>query len=164
MVWFQMVERPSPLSMSPAPANARHTSTSQMFANHPAAVIASPHPAAPNTTKSPCRRTREVQPLVRASTAEPTDPAAYISPSAHSASSSSARNGKIVFGKAKNIAARSIAYVPRSTGLLHAYRAPSAMPRRDGFSASCAAGAADSRVQSSTEAANVRIVSPYAVA
>lgn len=98
MVWFQIVERPSPLSMSPAPAKARQSSTSQTFANQPAATIAAPHPAAPNTTKSPCRRTREVQPLVRLSRTDPTDPAAYISPRAHSACRSSARNGKIVFG------------------------------------------------------------------
>lgn len=95
--------------MSPAPATVRQTSTSPTLPNQPAAAMASPQTAAPNTTNSPCRRTREVQPLVRPSTREPTEPAAYISPSDHSASSSSARNGKIVFGKAKNIAAMSIA-------------------------------------------------------
>ncbi len=120
IVWFQIVDLPRPLSMSPAPARARQTRTIQMFWNHPAAAIASPQPAAPPTTNSPCRRTREVQPLVRPSAREPTDPAAYIRPRAHSASRSSARNGKTAFGKAKNIAARSTAYVPSSTGRLHA--------------------------------------------
>ena len=76
-VWFQMVERPSPLSMSPAPAKPRQRSTSQTSSNHPAAAMASPQPAAPPTTNSPCRRTREVHPLVSPSTSEPTDPAAY---------------------------------------------------------------------------------------
>lgn len=78
--------------------------------------MASPQPVAPKTTSSPCRRIREAQPLVRLTSREPTDPAAYIRPSDQSASSSSARKGKIVFGKAKNIAARSIAYVPSSIG------------------------------------------------
>jgi hypothetical protein len=51
---------------------------------------------------------------------EPNGMALYIRPSAHFASNSSARNGKSVTGYAKNIAATSIAYVPSSTGLLHA--------------------------------------------
>ncbi len=116
MVWFQMVERPSPLSMSPAPASPRHTSTSQTSDSRPAAAMARPHPAAPNTTRSPCRWMRDTQPLVRLTSTEPTDPAVYISPRDQSASSASARKGNIVFGKAKNIAARSTAYAPSRTG------------------------------------------------
>ncbi len=47
IVWFQMVERPRPLSMSPAPAKARQSSTSQTFPNQPAAAIARPQAVAP---------------------------------------------------------------------------------------------------------------------
>ncbi len=68
-----------------------------------------------------------------------------------------------MFGKAKNIAARSIAYVPSSTGRLQAYRAPSTIPRSDGFAASLAGGAGASRRQSTAETANVHTVTAYAV-
>lgn len=99
-----------------------------------------------------------VQPLVSPSTSEPTEPAAYIRPSDHSASSSSLRNGKIAFGNAKNIAAMSIAYVPSSTGRLQAYRAPSAMPRSDGFCPFSTGGAGASRRHRNTETVNVTTV------
>lgn len=77
IVWFQIVERPSPLGMSPAPANARHSSTSHTLSSRTAAATARPHPAAPKTTNRPCRRTRDVQPLVRLSSTGPAEPAAY---------------------------------------------------------------------------------------
>ncbi len=162
MVWFQMVERPSPLSMSPAPARPRHTSTSQTLAVQPAAAMARPQPAAPNTTSRPCRRVRETQPLVRLTSREPTEPAAYIRPSDQSASSSSARNGKMVLGKAKNIAARSMAYVPSSTGLDQAYRAPSTMPRREGRAAFSWGGTGVRRRHIRTETAKQTTVVAYA--
>lgn len=50
----------------------------------------------------------------------------------------------MVLGNANSIAARSIAYVPSSTGLDQAYRAPSAIPRRDGRAA-CSAGGTGER-------------------
>ncbi|MEK8170472.1 hypothetical protein NKH77_15260 [Streptomyces sp. M19] len=52
-VWFQIVERPSPLIMSPEPASARKSSTSQMLSTQPAAAIARPQPPAPRIASSP---------------------------------------------------------------------------------------------------------------
>jgi hypothetical protein len=162
MVWFQMVERPRPLSMSPAPARPRHARTSQTFDVQPAAAMARPQPAAPNTTSRPCRCVRDTQPLVRLSSSDPTAPAEYIRPSDQSASSSSARKGKIVLGKAKNIAARSTAYVPRSTGRDQAYLAPSAMPRNDGLAACSTGGTGESRRHIRTDARKQTTVVAYA--
>lgn len=95
--------------MSQAPASTKHSSTSHTFPAKPAAAIATPHPAAASTTIRPCRCTREVHPLLTLTSSEPAGIAAYIRPSDHSASNSSARNGSTASGIARSIAARSTA-------------------------------------------------------
>ena len=109
IVWFHIAERKMPLTMSQAPASVRNSSTSRTSCSCPAAVIASPHPAAASATARPCRWTRDVQPLVRLTRKDPAGNAAYINPSAQGASRSSARKGKIASGKANTIAVRSTA-------------------------------------------------------
>ncbi|CAM5558781.1 hypothetical protein SGLAM104S_05131 [Streptomyces glaucescens] len=135
-----MALRNTPLTMSNPPARASSRSTSHTFPASPAAATDRPQPTAATTTIRPCRCTREVQPLVRLTSSDPAGMLAYIRPRDHSAPSSSARNGSTASGIARNMAARSMAYVPSSSLRFQAYRAPSAMALRDGLRASCDAG------------------------
>ncbi len=162
MVWFHMALRKTPLTMSQAPARTKQASTSHTFPATPAAAIARPHPAAASTTIRPCRCTRDVHPLLTLTSSEPAGIAAYISPSDHAASSSSARNGSTASGMASSIAATSTAYVPSSSLRLHAYRAPSAIAAQDGLRASCEAGEETSPATRATEAAKVTRSTAYA--
>jgi hypothetical protein len=107
IVWFHIAARKIPLTMSKPPPRVRKSSTSQTFPTTPAAATASPQPAAARTTIRPCRWIRDVQPPVSDTSSAPAGNAAYISPSDHSAPSSSARKGSTASGIAKSIAAMS---------------------------------------------------------
>ena len=63
MVSFQMVTRNRPLTMSAAPAQARHAIATGRERAAPRPTIATAHSAAAITIAAPRRRTRPVQPL-----------------------------------------------------------------------------------------------------
>jgi hypothetical protein len=75
MVVFQIVPRKMPLIMSAPPASARTRIASPRFGARPNAVMATPQPAAAQTTAIPWRCTR-AHPLVAVATRDPTEGAA----------------------------------------------------------------------------------------
>jgi hypothetical protein len=107
MVVFQIVPRKMPLIMSAPPAKASAATAMPRLGAKPRAVIPAPQPIAAQITASPCRWTRPVQPLVNVATSEPSETAAYKSPSAPAPPNSSANAGKSASGMPKNMAIRS---------------------------------------------------------
>jgi hypothetical protein len=94
--------------MSAPPASAKSTIATARLGAEPNAVMATPQPAAAQTTAIPCRCTPAVQPLVAVATSDPIEGAAYSSPSAPAPPNSSEKAGSSASGIPKNIAIRSM--------------------------------------------------------
>ena len=72
MVWFHMVPRKIPLTMSAAPAAMRQSMASHNDGAKPKPMIDTPQAAAASAMARPWWRTSRVQPLVRLASNEPT--------------------------------------------------------------------------------------------
>ena len=118
MVWFHIVIRNSPLTMSAAPAAASAATAHHRLVARPSSAMAVPHAATASTMARPCLLTRAVQPLVMLTSSPPAAGAAYSSPSTAGPPRPAAMAGNSANGAPKNIAEISIRYVPSSSGRL----------------------------------------------
>jgi hypothetical protein len=72
IVWFHIVMRKMPLTMSAPPAMTRLASASQRSGARPNAMMARPHTDAATMIASPWRWTRLTHPLATVASSEPT--------------------------------------------------------------------------------------------
>ena len=131
--WFHIVVRQSPLTMSAPPATTSPAIAKGSDLAKPNPMIPSPMSPRTSATMRPWRRTRRAHPLVRVTSNEPADGAAYRTPSTAAPPRWLATWGNSAVGIPKNMAFMSIEI--RTDQVLAAPRVAKARRRSPGAKA-----------------------------